>query len=220
MDSTNLLCKSPVQVFSFFGVCLHRHTHRMAVLSSFVRFIAMAGRQYEKKKAFYLHLCGNASKNSTKMAISVKCAVRMILEYVSTERTERIYQINTRKWINRLNICCRMHSMSHVIFHVCRVSVYQIKNSGVAHFILRCWLSAFAVCSQFRCCFFLQFSFGQVFCILFCKLCCISFEHDFLFWGKERDSVSRLMYSDDDDYSSSCFNTIIFDPLPILSCNF
>lgn len=77
------------------------------------------------------------------------------------------------KWINRLNICCRMHSMSHVIFHVCRVSVYQIKNSGVAHFILRCWLSAFAVCSQFRCCFFLQFSFGQVFCILFCKLCCI-----------------------------------------------
>lgn len=62
------------------------------------------------------------------------------------------------KWINRLNICCRMHSMSHVIFHVCRMSVYQIKNSGVAHFILRCWLSAFAVCSQFWCCFFLQFN--------------------------------------------------------------
>lgn len=184
MDSTNLLCKSPVQVFSFFGVCLHRHTHCMAVLSSFVRFIAMAGRQYEKKKAFYLHLCGNASETSTKMATSVKFAVRMILEYVSTERTERIYQINTRKWINRLNICCRMHSMSHVIFHVCRVSVYQIKNSGVAHFILRCWLSAFAVCSQFRCCFFCNSALDRFSAYYFVNFVAFHSNMTSCFWAK------------------------------------
>lgn len=117
----------------------------------------------------------------------------------------------------------------HMLSHAFDVSCYFscVQSECVPNQKFRCCTFHITVLIVCICClqpismlFFLQFSFGQVFCILFCKLCCISFEHDFLFWGKERDSVSRLMYSDDDDYSSSCFNTIIFDPLPILSCNF
>lgn len=196
MDSTNLLCKSPVQVFSFFGVCLHRHTHRMAVLSSFVRFIAMAGRQYEKKKAFYLHLCGNATapkknQKNNKMA-DLQWNVPSKPTYAVQCLLMSLAVLCTQKMHPKFRCCtsCFNGDCLHLQF--------------AGNFFVPTLQLMFVFNTEYRFC---EYKFNIV---VLLQSKCSENKRDF--------AVNSFLFRTY-HLSSSCFNFIIFDPLPMLSSN-